>query len=96
MTQTEFVRTGAGESKNAIVLRMLEGRAGEWVSLGELVSAGGGYAIHSRVADLRKAGHAIENQVCKDGGWTVSRYRYNGRVGVVVAGEKLKIAGCEG
>jgi hypothetical protein len=42
----------------------------------DLATASGGYAVHSRIAELRKAGHAIENQVERRAdGKRVSRYR---------------------
>lgn len=78
MNQTEFVKTGAGATQNEIVLRLLEMRRGDWVGLTELVEAGGGYAVHSRVADLRREGHVIENRTERKGRRRVSSYRYCG------------------
>lgn len=50
-------------TQNEIILRKLTERAGQWVPMPDLVEASGAYAVHSRVADLRAAGHQIENTV---------------------------------
>jgi len=49
----------AGLSQNACILAELERFTGEWVSLGRLHVASGSMNVHSRISDLRKAGHAI-------------------------------------
>jgi hypothetical protein len=42
----------------------------------DLVEASKGYAVHSRIAELRRRGHVIENQVeRRPDGKRVSRYR---------------------
>lgn len=52
--------------------------AGEWVSLPRLHEVSGAYAVHSRVAELRKTRDlVIENRVRrgKGGGPSLSEYR---------------------
>lgn len=61
--QTEFLTDQAGDSQNARVFQFLKLHQGCWVDMPRLVEIGGGYAVHSRIADLRKAGHRIENLV---------------------------------
>lgn len=48
---------------------MLLAARGEWVSMTEIGKVIGAWAVHSRAADLRRQGHAIENriEVGKDG-----------------------------
>lgn len=62
---------------------------GEWHSLSEIVSRsisrrGYGLTVHSRAADLRRDGYAVENRVVRPagGGRAVSYYRLVGRVRV--------------
>lgn len=45
------------------VLRKLRDHPDEWVSMPALYEASGAYAVHSRVAELRLAGHHIECKV---------------------------------
>lgn len=46
-------------TQNDKVLQALASRVGQWVPMPTLAAAMGGYAVHSRIADLRKRGHAI-------------------------------------
>jgi hypothetical protein len=48
---------------------MLLAARGSWVSMTEIGKVIGAWAVHSRAADLRRQGHAIENriEVGKDG-----------------------------
>lgn len=62
-TQLEFDTAQAGESQNTAILEYLKASVGEWVPMPTLVEVGGGCAVHSRISDLRKLGHQIENQV---------------------------------
>jgi hypothetical protein len=62
-TQAEFEIDQAGDTQNARVLAVLTASPGAWVAMPYLVEIGGGYAVHSRISDLRKAGHSIENLV---------------------------------
>lgn len=59
-TQTEYGT--AGDSQCAVILRVLSTTPGRWVPMPELAQAAGCYAVHSRVADLRKRGHVIEHR----------------------------------
>jgi len=77
MHQTEFKRLrrilpGSQASK---ILSVLMERRGEWVPMPDLWRASGAFAVHSRVADLRQAGHDVRQQssVAPDG-TCLSRY----------------------
>ena len=48
-------------SQCSIIESILRKARGEWVPMPKLVQARGGYAIHSRVNDLRRKGITIEN-----------------------------------
>ena len=58
-----------------IILSALRDADGGWVSALELHERSGSLAVHSRVADLRKRGHAILNRTRHDGGRCRSEYR---------------------
>jgi hypothetical protein len=45
------------------ILARLALTPGQWVPMPELASVSGAYAVHSRIADLRAAGHAIEVKI---------------------------------
>jgi len=63
-------------SQSSVILQILTTLRGRWVSMPDLVTASGGYSVHSRIAELRRRGHVIENQVeQRPGGKRVSRYR---------------------
>jgi hypothetical protein len=62
-------------TRTEIVLTKLREKAGDWLALPDLVAAGGGYAIHSRVADLRRQGHTVENKIERKDGEKHSFYR---------------------
>ena len=51
------------------ILRRLQFTADIWVGMPDLSQVSGAYAVHSRIAELRKRGHVIENrtQQAKDG-----------------------------
>lgn len=56
---TTHAERTAGESQcEAILGKLIEARGG-WVSMVELAAASGAYAVHSRIADLRRRGHRI-------------------------------------
>ena len=61
MTQTTFLLTSKAPSQADRILGALEARRGEWVGMTELYSVSRAFAVHSRVADLRKRGHSIDN-----------------------------------
>ncbi len=53
--------------------------AHQWISMAHLVQVSGSFVIHSKVAELRKAGMWIENECSgsrEAGGAVISRYRY--------------------
>lgn len=51
-----------GESQCAAILKELQANANSWVSMPRLYQCSGAFAVHSRIADLRKLGHDIKNQ----------------------------------
>ncbi len=84
MNQTTFEQSGAGLSqadKILLALRVQQSCCGGmiadtgWLSLPYLVEFCGGYAVHSRVADLRKRGHDIEQMSVRRAGKVHSFYR---------------------
>lgn len=87
MNQTTFQQSGAGLSqcdKILLALRVQQSCCGgmiedtSWLSLPYLVEISGGYAVHSRVADLRKRGHDIEQMSVRRTGKVHSFYRLRG------------------
>jgi hypothetical protein len=42
------------------ILGELVVQKGQWVAMPDLARIAGGYAVHSRIADLRKRGHRID------------------------------------
>ena len=60
MTQPEHAATGAGQSQCDRILAELESKRGHWVAMPSLARIAGGYAVHSRIAELWKRGHRIE------------------------------------
>jgi hypothetical protein len=84
MNQTTYESSGAGLSqadKILLALRVQKSCCGGmiedtgWLSLPYLVDVSGGYAVHSRVADLRKRGHDIEQMSVHRAGKVHSFYR---------------------
>jgi hypothetical protein len=76
-TEVEF-RAVAGPRRTSQcdkILDALEKANGTWVSLPDLVRTSGAYAVHSRVSDLRKRGHRIEQANEHVGGLIHSSYR---------------------
>ena len=51
------------KTQNQIVLNMLKRFRRKWVAMPTLAILAGAYAIHSRIADLRRAGWNIDNRV---------------------------------
>ena len=74
-TQAEFDMSGAATSQNDAILEDLTRHIGEWVPMPLLVEISGGYACHSRISDLRKKGHRIENMVDRSSKPYKSYYR---------------------
>jgi biotin operon repressor len=62
-------------SQNDLVLQLLHQNRGQWVSLPDLAEHMKGYAVHSRVANLRKMGSRIENRIEQRDGVKKSFYR---------------------
>lgn len=48
-------------TQNAIILARLQQSPGEWVPMPELCQLAASYNCHTRINDLRDAGHTIEN-----------------------------------
>jgi hypothetical protein len=72
---TNHPNTQTGKSQASKILRLLQSRPGLWVRMPELSEYSGAYAVHSRVSDLRKAGHIIEQRLTRQGRKTESFYR---------------------
>lgn len=75
MTQSEHAASGAGTSQCGAILALLEAAGGDWVPMPNLAHDSGAFAVHSRVAELRKRGHEIEQQSKRDGRRVLSYYR---------------------
>jgi biotin operon repressor len=60
MNQTQFERIGSGRSQAAKILQILTDAGGEWVPLPTLMRRSRSAVVHSRISDLRKAGHQID------------------------------------
>ena len=65
----------AGTSQCDRILAALRAAPGQWVSLPALYQASGSMAVHSRINDLRKRGHLIENQAPVKNRKCLSSYR---------------------
>ena len=76
-TQLEFQARGGGLSQCDKILAVLQDYRGEWVPLPRLHQASGSYVVHSRIADLRKRGHAIDHRNEHREGVVHSFYRLN-------------------
>ena len=61
------------KSQTSKVLARL--KRGGWVSMPALWRASGAFAVHSRIADLRKAGHEIVNRIERGYGCRKSFYK---------------------
>jgi len=61
-TQIEFRETNGGASQCERIRAALEARAGEWVPMTDLWRASGAFAVHSRIADLRKRGLVVAHK----------------------------------
>lgn len=74
MNQQIYQHTESGRSQSERILAHLRLAAG-WVHLPDLVRVSGGYAVHSRIADLRKRGYVIEQESVHRGRAVHSFYR---------------------
>lgn len=75
MTQTQYTDRKLGVSQSDLILRELQATPGQWVPMPRLCEVSGAYAVHSRVADLRKQGHNIEWSGKRMGNAVFSFYR---------------------
>lgn len=75
MTQPEHAATGAGLSQCARILSALEYQRGQWVPMPDLARIAGGFAVHSRIAELRNRGHRIQAMQDRRGRKVWSFYR---------------------
>jgi hypothetical protein len=81
MNQTTYEQSGSGVSQadrifDALLRASTECAVADgWVTLPQLVAISGGYAVHSRIADLRKRGHDIEQMSVRRTGKVHSFYR---------------------
>ena len=75
MTQPEHAATGAGQSQCDRILAELESKRGHWVPMPDLARIAEGYAVHSRIAELRERGHRIESMQDRRGRKVWSYYR---------------------
>ncbi len=62
--------------QSAVILSVLLDANGGWVSALALHERSGSLCVHSRIADLRKQGHVIENRTRREAGRCISEYRY--------------------
>jgi hypothetical protein len=65
----------AGRTQCAAILEALAANRGRWVPMPELVATSGSFNVHSRIADLRKRGHVIEQRNARHGTAVHSFYR---------------------
>jgi biotin operon repressor len=67
--------TAAGATQCDTILASLKLHQGDWVSLVHLATLSGSMAVHSRIADLRARGHAIDHKNERKGRMIHSSYR---------------------
>ena len=78
MSQLSFLLESKAPSQADIILGELEAHRGQWVSMDSLWQLSRAHAVHSRIADLRKRGHFIDNRREKQAdGMQHSFYRLN-------------------
>ena len=75
MTQSEFSLQSKPTSQCDLIHAELERNAGNWVAMPRLWKVSGAFAVHSRIADLRKRGLTIEQRSERVGGTCRSEYR---------------------
>jgi hypothetical protein len=76
MNQREFEFSGAGSSQCECILNRLRAEPGQWIPMPTLWKCSGAFAVHSRIADLRKRGHHIEHRNDRaEDGTILSSYR---------------------
>jgi len=72
---TDHTSQAAGTSQCEAILAELQRANGEWVAMPHLGDASGSRNVHSRIADLVKRGHNIENKQISKGRQRHSFYR---------------------
>lgn len=72
--QQQHARSGDGKSQCQLILGELLQKVGQWVPMPTLVEVSGSYNVHSRISDLRKAGHGIRQRSSRLGRKVVSYY----------------------
>ena len=77
---TQHPSPKTGKSQAARILKVLMANRRKWVPMGWLARVGSGRVygfcmVHSRIADLRRAGHNIENKVERNSGQAHSYYQ---------------------
>ena len=65
----------AADTQCAAILQALQSAQGQWVSMLHLHRVSQSFNVHSRIADLRKRGHQIENKTDRRGRTVLSSYR---------------------
>jgi acyl dehydratase len=76
MTQAQY-RTESGPTQTDRLAAILQERAGRWVSMTRIGRDIGAWAVHSRIADVRRRyGYTIINRQRKIGGVRHSFYKY--------------------
>jgi len=60
MTTTTHPLPTEGATQCDLILTALRAAKGDWVTMWDLYEASGAMAVHSRIADLRKRGHQID------------------------------------
>lgn len=64
-----------GASQCALILEHLQRFPGQWCSMPMLATVSGSYAVATRVSELRKQGHVIEQKNEREGNKIKSFYR---------------------
>lgn len=72
---THLNYSGSGTSQCDLIMDVLIVEQGKWVGMPTLAHFSGAYAVHSRVAELRKRGHVIEQRSERYGRKVRSFYR---------------------
>jgi len=75
MPDTNHPDPAAGGSQCDLIIAALLMHRGEWVSMLDLHRVSGSMAVHSRIADLRRRGHLIEQRSDHSSGKVHSYYR---------------------
>lgn len=74
--QAEYTQDGGkAQSQTAKIARALRASKPNWIAMTDLWRASGAFAVHSRIADLRRLGMSIENKRETNGRIVHSFYR---------------------